>query len=68
MSYTDLVRVEPLVVEQIDPLRTQLESFVAAVRENRTPEVTAEDGLAAVQAAERIVAAMETQVLSELGG
>ena len=61
LNYTDLVKVEPLEIEQIDPLRTQLESFVAAVREKRTPEVTAEDGLAAVQAAERIVAAIEPQ-------
>ncbi len=65
LNYADLVRVEPLVIEQIDPLRTQLESFVAAVREHRKPEVTAEDGLAAVQAAERIVAAMEPQTIGD---
>lgn len=71
LKYTDLVKVEPLVIEELDPLRAQAESFIAAVREKRTPEVTAEDGLAAVAAAERIVAAMEPQEVHgsfDLGG
>ena len=65
LKYTDLVRVEPLVIEEIDPLRAQAESFIAAVREKRSPQVPAEDGLAAVAAAERIVGAIEPQMLQE---
>jgi predicted dehydrogenase len=65
LKYTDLVQVEPLVIEEIDPLRAQAESFIAAVREKRSPEVPAADGLAAVAAAERIVGAIEPQMLQE---
>jgi predicted dehydrogenase len=65
LNYSDMVKVEPLATEPLDPLRTQLESFVAAVRERRAPEVTAEDGLAAVAAAQRIVAAMAPHRLDE---
>ena len=63
LKYADLVQVEPLVIEEIDPLRAQAESFIASVREGHSPEVTAEDGLAAVAAAERIVAAMGPETL-----
>ena len=65
VKYTDLVKVEPLVIEELDQLRAQAESFIAAVREKRTPEVTAEEGMAAVAAAERIVAAIEPQRVEE---
>jgi predicted dehydrogenase len=59
LNYAEMVKVEPLAVEAgADPLRSQLESFVEAVRTRGTPVVTAEDGTAAVEAAERIVAAM----------
>jgi predicted dehydrogenase len=65
LNYGELVNVEQLPVETLDPLRTQLESFVSAVRNHTTPDVTAEDGLAAVEAAERIVAAIEPQELAD---
>lgn len=58
LNYTGLINVESLAVEELDPLRTQATAFVEAVRTGRTPEVTATDGLAAVDAAERIVRAM----------
>ena len=47
-----------------DPLRAELESFVNAVRNRTAPEVPAEDGLAAVEVAERIVAAMPKRQLA----
>jgi len=65
LKYTELVNVEQLEIEEIDPLRTQLESFISAVRNRTTPEVTAEDGLAAVETAQRIVAAIHPQELME---
>ncbi len=58
LNYTDLVSVEELVIDDVEPLRAELEAFVAAVREGSRPVVSAEDGLAAVQLATRIVAAM----------
>ena len=51
-----------LPIEELDPLRTQLESFVNAVRGHTAPEVTAEDGLAAVEAATKIMASITPDV------
>ena len=64
LKYTDMVRMEPLIVDQVDPLRAQAESFIAAIREKQTPQVTVEEGQAAVETAERIVAAIKTEVLA----
>ncbi len=58
LNYLDLVKIEPLEVGTADPLRAQLESFVGCVRNKTAPVVSAEDGLAAVDVAEQIVAAM----------
>jgi predicted dehydrogenase len=63
LNYTDLVNVEELPISDTEPLRAQLDSFISAVRTGATPEVTAEDGLAAVETAVRIVAAMGKQAL-----
>ncbi len=58
LNYAALIDVEPLPIEPLDPLGSQLASFIESVRTGRAIEVTAEDGLAAVDAAERIVRAM----------
>ena len=46
-------------VEQQEPLRAELSSFVRAVRERSTPEVTLEDGRRALAVALQIVDAIE---------
>jgi len=46
--------VERPVVENGEPLKAELSSFVEAVREGRDPVVTAEDGLRAVELAQRV--------------
>ena len=58
LNYTDLVDVQELKIDDEEPLRVELESFVAAVRGERPPAVSAADGLAAVEVAERIVSVM----------
>jgi predicted dehydrogenase len=63
LNYTDLVQVEELEISDTEPLRAQLDSFVSAVNGRTRPEVTAEDGLAAVETATRIVEAMGKQAL-----
>jgi predicted dehydrogenase len=63
LDFTQMVQVEPLSVEDVDPLRAQAESFVEAVRQGKRPQVTAEEGLAAVELAARIVAAMPPAAL-----
>ena len=63
LSYADLVNVEELQIDDTEPLRAQLESFASSVRNGTPPEVTVEDGLAAVETAVRIVAAIKPQAL-----
>jgi predicted dehydrogenase len=63
LNYAELVHVEELQIDDIEPLRAELESFVDCVNTGSPPEVSAEDGLAAVETATRIVAAMATQKL-----
>jgi predicted dehydrogenase len=58
LNFPDLVSIEELAIDDIEPLRAELESFVDAIRTGATPEVPAEDGLAAVETATRIVEAM----------
>ncbi len=64
-DYGKMLKVEPLVTNDIEPLRAEIESFLDAVRTQHTdaptpPAVTAHDGLAAVQLAEAIVAAVNS--------
>jgi predicted dehydrogenase len=63
LNFPDLVSIEELVIDDIEPLRAELESFVHAIRTGETPEVPAEDGLAAVETATRIVEAIGSQKL-----
>ena len=55
--------VEELQIDDVEPLRAEQESFVGAVAGNHPSVVSAEDGLAAVEVAERIVAAIKPQIL-----
>jgi predicted dehydrogenase len=54
LNYSELVKYEDLVIEDAEPVRAQLENFLNAVRTRGTPEVTGEDGLAAVDIAAKI--------------
>jgi predicted dehydrogenase len=63
LNFTDLVSIEELEIDDIEPLRAELDSFVNAIRTKSVPEVPAEDGLAAVETATRIVEAMGSQKL-----
>ena len=52
------ITIEPLPVQRDEPLKLELTAFVDSVRTGRPPLVSGEDGLAALQLAERVVAAM----------
>ncbi len=58
-DYGKMLKVSPLVVDDVEPLRAEIESFLNAVRTGEPPAVTGQDGLAAVQLAEDIVAAIK---------
>jgi predicted dehydrogenase len=57
VNYLDLVKVEALPVGEGEPLKLQIDDFLAAVRGGRRPTVDAQAGFAAVRTAERIIAA-----------
>jgi predicted dehydrogenase len=63
LNYKDIVSVEELHINDADPLRAEVESFVRCVREGTEPEVSAEDGLKAVEVATQIVAAVGKRAL-----
>jgi predicted dehydrogenase len=63
LDYSKLVQVKELTMDQPgakdDPLTLQLTSFLASVRQGRSPAVDAFAGYAAVEAAERVIAAIQ---------
>ena len=63
LDYTRLVRAEALAVQAVDPLTAQAQAFVQAVRLGQPTPVSAQDGLAAVDAARRIVASLPAVTL-----
>ena len=63
LNFADLVNIEELQIDDIEPLRAELDSFIDAVTGKAPAPVTGEDGLAAVELAERIVAAVNQNPL-----
>jgi predicted dehydrogenase len=63
INYMDLVHVEELQMDDVEPLRAEQEAFIDAVIHKKQPIVSAEDGLAAVETATRIVQAIPKQTL-----
>jgi predicted dehydrogenase len=59
-NWQDLLHVEKLDVDDKEPLRLEQESFLHAVADKSLrPEVSAEEGLAAMQCAEMIIQSMQ---------
>lgn len=55
-NWTELLNVEPLDIDDKEPLRVEQESFLDAVaKKSDRPEVTAEEGLAAMKCAKMIL-------------
>jgi len=59
VDFGSMVKVEPLLVDDVEPLRAELQAFLRSVRTGEPPAVSAEEGAAAVELAERIVAAIK---------
>jgi len=53
-DFGSMVKVEPLAVDDQEPLRVELQAFLDSVGNGAPPTVSAEDGAAAVELAERI--------------
>jgi predicted dehydrogenase len=54
-----MVNVEPLEIDDVEPLRAEIQAFLHSARTGERPAVSAEDGLAAVETAEAIVASIQ---------
>lgn len=63
LNFADLIQVDELAIDEIDPLRAELESFLDASTGKCAPAVTADQGLAAVELATQIVASIAPQTL-----
>jgi predicted dehydrogenase len=59
LDYKELVNVEELKIDDTEPLRAELDAFIESVRGKTAPSVSAEEGVAAVEVATRIVQAMK---------
>lgn len=59
MDFGKMLKVEPLALDAVEPLRAEIESFLNAVRTGGQAAVTGEDGLRAVRMAEDIVASIQ---------
>ncbi len=64
LDYTKLVQVDQLAIDDVEPLRAQLDSFCDSIQNGTPVTVPAAAGLAAVEVAERIVAAIPKQELA----
>lgn len=58
LNYADMIKLEPLPVENQDQLTAEQEAFIQAVRTGGRPVVSGEDATAAIEVAEKIVAAI----------
>lgn len=62
MDWTELVNIEPLVIDDGEPIVKEIEAFLDAVRTGTQPAIDAEAGFVNVRTAERIVEAIQKSV------
>lgn len=63
LKFAEMVRTEELKIDDVEPIRAQIEAFIAAARHQTPPAISGEAGLAAVEVAEQIVAAIGPDAL-----
>ncbi|MFH1110695.1 MAG: Gfo/Idh/MocA family oxidoreductase [Planctomycetota bacterium] len=61
LDFGSMLKVEPLAVDDVEPLRAEIGSFLESVRTGHGSGVSAEEGYAAVELAERITTAVREQ-------
>ena len=60
MNWAELLHIEPLEIDDKEPVRLEQEAFLRAVADRQyMPEVSAEEGLAALECAEKILESVE---------
>ena len=66
VNWPDLLHIEQLEIDDKEPVRLQQEAFLRAVTDRKfVPEVSAEEGLAALQCAEKILASVRKNKWNE---
>jgi predicted dehydrogenase len=66
VNWTELLTIEPLSIEDKEPLKVEQEAFIAAVQDrSKKPEVTGEDGLAALKCAHMILKSIQSHKLMD---
>jgi predicted dehydrogenase len=55
VAFRDLLEIQELTLDDEEPLQAELASFVQAVRSGSPPEVSAEEGMRALEAAEAVL-------------
>ena len=65
IDFGKLLKIEQLAVDDVEPLRAEIQSFLDCVRSGESEGVTAEEGLAAVDLAERITKSVAEQAWGE---
>lgn len=61
MDFGSMVKIDPLVIDDVEPLKAEIENFIDSVRTGTNTGVSAEDGLAAVALAEQITTSVREQ-------
>ncbi|MHC4737095.1 MAG: hypothetical protein ACYTDW_22000 [Planctomycetota bacterium] len=66
VNWPDLLHIEHLAIDDKEPVRLQQEAFLGAVADKHLqPEVSAEEGLAALQCAQKILASVKKHKWNE---
>jgi predicted dehydrogenase len=66
VNWPDLLHIEELDIDDKEPIRLEQENFLRAVMDSDfTPEVSADEGLAALECAEKILASVEKNQWNE---
>jgi len=61
LDYGSMVKIEPLIVDDVEPLQAEIASFLESVRTKSATAVSVEEGFAAVEMAEKITNAVREQ-------
>ncbi|MBO6514066.1 MAG: Gfo/Idh/MocA family oxidoreductase [Phycisphaerales bacterium] len=62
LDWTELINIEPLTIDDGEPIVKEIEAFLDAVRTGEQPAIDAEAGFANVRTAERIVEAINVSL------
>ncbi len=61
LDFGSMIKIETLIVDDVEPLRAEIETFIESIRTGQGAGVSAEEGLAAVELAERITRTIRDQ-------